>query len=197
MNHLAHLFLSPDSPKARVGSLLGDFARGLVTADLPPEVREGLYHHRAVDAFTDQHPEVAASKRLFSPQRRRFAGVALDILYDHYLLRHWQRFSNMAPDHFIDQVYRELDGNAPLMPEHMQQVTRQIVHHDWFRSYMDLENIGYALDRVAGRIRFRNSFSGIIEEIRVHDDELEQRFLLFFPELKQFARNPFDNRKDQ
>ncbi|MDL0429505.1 ACP phosphodiesterase [Marinobacter sp. TBZ242] len=187
MNHLAHLFLAPDSPQARVGSLLGDFARGVIPEDLPSEVREGLYHHRAVDAFTDRHPEVIASKRLFSAQRRRFAGVALDILYDHYLLRHWQRFSHMEPDTFIDQVYRELDANEPLMPDSMQRVTRQIIRHDWFRSYMDLENIGYALDRVANRIRFTNAFSGIIEEIEAHDDELERRFLRFFPELKHFA----------
>jgi len=188
LNHLAHLFLAPDSPQARVGSLLGDFARGIVPGDLPDRVREGLYHHRAVDAFTDRHPEVIASKRLFSPQRRRFAGIALDILYDHYLLRHWQRFSHVNPDTFIDQVYRELDHHSPLMPEPMQRVTRQIVRHDWFHSYMELENIGYALDRVAGRIRFQNAFTGIIEEIQEHDNELERRFLHFFPELRHFAK---------
>ncbi|MGM0774053.1 MAG: ACP phosphodiesterase [Pseudomonadota bacterium] len=188
MNHLAHLFLAPDSPHARVGSLLGDFARGVVASDLPAEVREGLYHHRAVDAFTDRHPEVIASKQLFSAQRRRFAGVALDILYDHYLLRNWQRFSHVEADSFIEQVYRELDANAPLMPEPMQRVTKQIIRHDWFHSYMDLQNIGYALDRVAGRIRFSNSFSGIIEEIEEHDEELERRFLHFFPELTHFAK---------
>ncbi|PXX91854.1 DUF479 domain-containing protein [Marinobacter vulgaris] len=188
MNHLAHLFLSPDSPQARVGSLLGDFARGIVPADLPARVRAGLYHHRAVDAFTDRHPDVIASKQLFSPQRRRFAGVALDILYDHYLLRNWQRFSHLDPDTFINQVYAELDANSSLMPEHMQRVTSQIVRHDWFRSYMELDNIGYALDRVAGRIRFRNAFSGIIEEIEEHDSELEHRFLIFFPQLKHFAK---------
>ncbi|NMT63610.1 acyl carrier protein phosphodiesterase [Marinobacter orientalis] len=191
MNHLAHLFLSPDSAQARVGSLLGDFARGIVPADLPARVRAGLYHHRAVDAFTDRHPEVIASKQLFSSQRRRFAGVALDILYDHYLLRNWEQFSHLDPDTFISQVYGELDAHSSLMPEHMQRVTQQIVRHDWFHSYMELENIGYALDRVAGRIRFRNAFSGIIEEIEEHNDELEHRFLRFFPELKHFAKeNP-------
>lgn len=193
MNHLAHLFLAPDSPQARVGSLLGDFARGVVPGDLPVRVREGLYHHRSVDAFTDRHPEVIASKRLFSAQRRRFSGVALDILYDHYLLRNWKLFSHVESDTFIDQVYRELDANSSLMPEPMQRVTQQIVHHDWFHSYMELENIGYALDRVAGRIRFRNSFDGIIEEIEEHDDELERRFLRFFPELQHFANEDLNS----
>ena len=74
------------------------------------------------------------------------------------------------------------------MPEHMQRVTGHMVRHDWFHSYMELENIGYALDRVAGRIRFSNTFSGIIEEIREHDQQLERRFLCFFPELQHCAK---------
>lgn len=191
MNHLAHLFLSPDSELHRVGSLLGDFARGLDPSALPPPICEGLRHHRAVDAFTDQHPDVTASKRLFSNQRRRFAGVALDILYDHYLLRHWHRFSPVPIDDFIDQVYRELQENQTMMPQTMQTVTSQIVRHDWFRSYQDLDSIGFALDRVASRIRFRHSFDGIIDEIRTYDLELEAHFLSFFPELQAHARNVF------
>lgn len=188
MNHLAHLFLAPDSELHRVGSLLGDFARGLDSQALSPSLHEGLRHHLSVDAFTDQHPDVIASKRLFSSQRRRFAGVALDILYDHYLLRHWHRFSSMDVDDFIDQVYAELRNHRKVMPEKMQTVTGQIVRYDWFRSYQSLDNIGFALDRVANRIRFRHSFNGIIEEIETHDEELEAHFLSFFPDLREHAR---------
>lgn len=191
MNHLAHLFLSPDSELHRVGSLLGDFARGLDSAALPPPVFEGLRHHRAVDAFTDQHPDVIASKRLFSAQRRRFAGVALDILYDHYLLRHWYQFSSVPVDDFIDQVYRELLENRVMMPQKMRFVTDRIARSDWFRSYQDLDNIGFALDRVANRIRFRHSFDGIIHEIKANDRELEAHFLSFFPDLRAHAQKVF------
>lgn len=187
MNHLAHVFLAPDSPEARVGSILGDFTRGIDVSLLPVSVQQGIRHHRAVDSFTDQHPEVLASKTLFSKQRRRFAGVALDILYDHYLLRHWQRFSQTDRAIFIEHIYQELQRNEHLMPEKMAQVTRRMVEHDWFGAYRDLESIGYALDRVAGRIRFANKFTGMIEEIRANDVELENRFLRFFPDLQYFA----------
>lgn len=188
MNHLAHLFLAPDTELHRVGSLLGDFARGLDSQALPISLREGLRHHRAVDAFTDQHPEVIASKRLFSSQRRRFAGVALDVLYDHYLLRNWHRYSATPLNEFIDQVYEELQRHQNAMPQSMKTVTGRIVQHDWFRSYQRLDNIGYALDRVADRIRFRHSFYGIIEEIKAQNDELEAHFLAFFPDLIEHAK---------
>ncbi len=188
MNHLAHVFLAPDSPEARVGSILGDFTRGIDVSALPGEVRHGVRHHLAVDAFTDKHPDVLASKALFSGQRRRFAGVALDILYDHYLLRHWQGFSHQDRDTFVRAVYLELQTHEYLMPPQMTAVIRNMVQNDWFGGYKDLNTVGYALDRVASRIRFKNHFEGIIDEIRTHDAELEARFLSFFPDLQNFAR---------
>ncbi len=187
LNHLAHLFLAPNSPEARVGSLLGDFTRGVDLAALPDSVRLGVRHHLAVDSFTDKHPDVLASKRLFSAQRRRFAGVALDILYDHFLLLHWSKFTGADQNTFIKNVYTELQANEDLMTPVMSRTTRHMVSHDWFGSYRDLDNIGYALDRVAARIRFQNSFAGIIDEIRPVHSELEERFLSFFPDLQEFA----------
>lgn len=188
MNHLAHTFLAPDSAEARVGSILGDFTKGIDLAGLPKPVLEGVRHHLAVDTFTDQHPQVLASKQLFSKQRRRFAGVALDILYDHFLLRHWHRYSEFEQTAFIHTVYRELSAQEPVMPPAMISVTRRMVEHDWFSAYQELDNIGFALDRVAERIRFPNQFTGIIDEIRENERELEANFLEFFPELQTFAR---------
>ncbi|MDX1755062.1 MAG: ACP phosphodiesterase [Marinobacter sp.] len=183
MNHLTHLFLAPPSIPARVGALMGDFAKGIVITELPPAVREGLEHHRAVDAFTDRHPEIIACKPLFSSQRRRFAGVALDVLFDHYLLRHWARFSDQDSHDFIQQAYRDLEKGRSLMPEAMARTTRRMIDHDWFNAYRDLDNIGMALDRIAQRLRRPNQFAGIIDEIRSNDQELEQHFLHFFDDL--------------
>ena len=73
------------------------------------------------------------------------------------------------------------------MPAPMARVTRRMVWHDWFGAYRDLQSVGYALDRVAGRIRFPNNFAGIIIEIRGNETELEQHFLSFFPNLQEFA----------
>jgi acyl carrier protein phosphodiesterase len=187
LNHLAHLFLAPDSAEARVGSLLGDFTRGVDLAALPYSVRLGVRHHLAVDSYTDKHPDVLASKRLFSGQRRKFAGVALDVLYDHFLLQHWTEFTDADQSMFITRVYSELQDNEALMTPDMSRTTRHMVSHDWFGSYRDLDNIGYALDRVAARIRFQNSFAGIIHEIRPLHSELEAHFLSFFPDLQEFA----------
>ncbi len=188
MNHLAHLFLSEEGVEPRVGNVLGDFARGVAVQRLPDAVQAGLENHRAVDAFTDKHPDVLAGKAVFSAQRRRFAGIALDVLFDHYLLRHWHRFTKCDCQAFIHEVYRDLAAGYDLMPPRMADVMERMIAHDWFTAYQDLDTIGYALDRIAGRLRFENRFAGIIDEIRTHDGELEQRFLAFFPDLLDFNR---------
>ena len=92
MNHFAHLVLSQPTVESTVGNLLGDFARGLDQSTLSPAVLAGLKNHRAVDRFTDNHPKVNALKQCFSKKRRRFAGIALDVYFDHLLMRHWHQF---------------------------------------------------------------------------------------------------------
>lgn len=179
MNHLAHLYLSEPNVESRVGNLLGDFARGIDPDALAPRVRAGLMNHRAVDRFTDAHPDVRACKTLFSRQRRRFAGVALDVLFDHFLLRHWNQFTDTPKGPFIESLYTDLRAGEYLMPDRMVRTTRHMITYDWFGAYEDLDNIGAALDRIAARIRFRNDFEGIIQEIRQHEPELEYRFLHF------------------
>ncbi|SFR44895.1 Acyl carrier protein phosphodiesterase [Marinobacter daqiaonensis] len=188
MNHFVHLYLARPTVESRVGNLLGDFARGVNTRGLPEEVREGLDNHRAVDAFTDAHPEVMACKTRFSSQRRRFAGIALDILFDHYLLRHWDRFGHKDNELYISELYQDLEAGRELMPDQMRQVVRRMIDYDWFRAYQDLGNVGKAMDRVASRIRFPHHFHGVIEEIRPLDSELEHHFLAFFPDLIEFNR---------
>ena len=93
MNHFAHLVLAQPTVESTVGNLLGDFARGVDAEALPPPVRAGLLNHRAVDRFTDSHPLISEMKLGFSRRRRRFAGIALDIYFDHLLMNHWEQFA--------------------------------------------------------------------------------------------------------
>ncbi|MEM0514790.1 ACP phosphodiesterase [Pseudoalteromonas sp. YIC-827] len=183
MNYLAHLYLAQPNADSHFGNLLGDFRRGLVHQQWPKAVQLGLENHLLVDRFTDKHSSVRAAIGLFSPQRRRFAPVALDVLFDHLLIRHWQEYSNAEFDDFRRQSYQLLDTRTELMPERMQTVVGKMCEQDWFATYAELDGVAMALDRIASRIRFENSFAGAIDDIERHFDALEAHFLAFFPEL--------------
>lgn len=186
LNYLAHLYFSDPNVQSRVGNLLGDFARGVDITQLSAPVHQGLINHRVIDRFTDTHIQVHELKTLFSPQRRRFSGIVLDVLFDHFLIHHWHRYSTESLDQFIDQAYHDLHRGYPLMPDRMKRVVGKMIEGDWIRSYEDIDQVGFALDRIAGRIRFRNNFTGSISEVQQHYVVLEAGFLQFFPDLITF-----------
>ena len=185
MNYLAHAVLAQPNQYSLTGNLLGDFCKGVNTTELHPHIIAGLYNHRAVDRFTDQHPAVRHAKQLFSGQRRRFAGIALDVLFDHFLIVHWQQFYPQPFADYKQQLYQQLAEAEHLMPVHMAATMRSVRSRDWFSSYQHLAQLGIALDRIAGRIRFANQFGGMIEEIQPHYAALEHSFLQLYPELCQ------------
>lgn len=188
MNYLAHLFFAHDHPHARIGNLLGDFCHGVDLDLLPEGIRQGLHLHRAIDNFTDRSAEVAAAKAFFAPERRRFAGIAIDMLFDHFLIRHWSSFHPQPFALYKTQLYEKLAAELPHMPVTMQPTVSAMVQQDWFAAYADLRQLDMALDRVARRIRFANQFSGAATDIQAHYPALELLFLQFFPKLQHYVR---------
>ena len=185
MNYFAHLVLSQPTVESTVGNLLGDFARGVDTANLTSPVRAGLQNHRAVDTFTDNHPLIIEMKHRFSPQRRRFAGIALDIYFDHLLINHWEKFESEESEKVIKTFYNRIKAGQSMMPgREMQSVTTRMVEYDWFGRYRDTESIAKALDRVAGRIRFSNNFGNAIEDLQANHEEIRAAFYEFYPQLR-------------
>jgi acyl carrier protein phosphodiesterase len=185
MNYLAHTALAQPNHCSLVGNLLGDFCKGVPLHTLPAEVLSGLANHRAVDKFTDTYPELVQLKQQFSLQRRRFAGIAMDVLFDHFLMLHWQRFYPHEFRQYKRQLYADLAAAEYLMPATMKATMRRVRCDDWLASYQHLPSLGLALDQIARRIRFANQFAGIIDEIMPLYTTLEQAFLRFYPELQR------------
>ncbi|QJR81209.1 DUF479 domain-containing protein [Alteromonas pelagimontana] len=183
MNYLAHLYLAQPTPDSHFGNLLGDFRRGVDTSAYSADVVAGLRNHYLVDAYTDNHPYVKEAKSCFSAQRRRFAGIALDVLFDHYLIKHWLNYSATDFDSFCDQAYQRLEQRIAIMPAQMQPVVGSMVEQGWLSNYRALNGVAFALDKISARIRFPNQFNGSIEEITPNYQALEECFTAFFPQL--------------
>ena len=188
MNYLAHLFLAKKDPYSMVGNLMGDFMKGVDLTQLPSSVVLGIQNHQMIDAFTDKHQKVCALKKCLSPERKRFSGIITDVMFDYYLIKHWQKYSKSNFNYFVDEIYRVLMSNITIMPKRMKTVVRRMVDMDWLRSYGSLEIMGYVLDKMSQRIRFENSLSGAIDEVMDNYNTYENAFLHFFPQLMDQVR---------
>ena len=188
MNFLAHLYFADATPESRVANLMGDYVKGRIAPDWQPLLRDGVILHRRIDGFTDAHPQVLRSAARLSARRRRFAGIILDICYDHYLCRHWHLFSEQPLDRFISDCYRQLNEYQGYLPASMQHPLRLMINQDWLTAYTDPEIIPKVLDRVASRLSKPQRMLGAGQEFIQNYEELEQDFLMFFPQLQQFVQ---------
>ncbi len=189
MNYLAHLYLAEGSPESLVGSILGDFVKGAIGDKYPQGVRRGIELHRKIDAYTDSHETTLASRNLFSPLRRRFAGIIVDLCYDHFLYRHWQKFTEVELGEFISRVYDILLTYGAMLPERLRAMIPVMIREDWLGSYQDLQGVEQALNRLSKRITQGDRLLGAIEEINHHYLKLEADFLIFFPDLEYYVKN--------
>lgn len=79
MNYLAHLHLGGPLPEQLLGSLYGDFVKGRLEGRFSAPLEAGIRLHRQIDAFTDSHPLVLAAIGRFPAERRRYAGIIVDV----------------------------------------------------------------------------------------------------------------------
>src|ERR1051325_1906124 len=80
MNHLAHALLAGDDDGLRLGGMLGAFEHGKPDpARFPPRVIDGIRLHRAIDVYTDAHPEGAEARRLLPSPYRRARGINVEV----------------------------------------------------------------------------------------------------------------------
>lgn len=184
MNWLAHLQLSSPTSHARVGGLLPDLLRHAELMKLPPAFVPFVDEHRLIDAFTDAHPVVIRSKQRVDSRMRRFAGILVDVFYDHLLTNHWHRFEQQPLDSLLKAFYRDIEVLADELPPEAHQVLTRMRAGGWLGSYGSIEGVREALNRVGRRMKRPIDLAIAVDELMAQSQALEADFLEFYPQLQ-------------
>ena len=187
MNHLAHALLAAPDEDLMFGGLIADFLRGALDPALPSRVREGVRLHRAIDRTTDSHPEVAAARALFEPPLRRYAGVVLDLWFDHLLARDWDRYGVGALGDFSRTVQRLIADRQAQAPPRMQGFLRYMKANDLPRAYGDRAMIERVFADLSQRIGRENPLGDALAQIAPREAAIQRHFDAFMPDLMAWA----------
>ena len=190
MNFLAHLYFADNTQDSLYGNLLGDFVKGSPDQYQNQAILDGIAQHRAIDKFTDQHPIVKRSKSLISTERRRFAGIMIDVFYDHYLAINWSQYSDHDFDQMTQSWYRKLRSDTNIqLPPRFNRTIEMMTKNDWFTMYKEPAGISKAINGISKRIRFENKMHGGGIELIDNYELLANDFNEFFPELINFVED--------
>lgn len=194
MNYLAHLHLGGDAPAQLLGSLYGDFVKGPLDGRWPAPIEAAIRLHRRIDAFTDNHPLQARARARFPLERRRVAGMLLDLFFDHCLARDWQAYAMQPLDHFTGRVYRVLAAEAEL-PGRLALMAPRMAAQDWLGSYREFAVLEQVIAGMQRRLSRPQLLDGSLSELERLYEPLSEDFRAFYPQLMAFAEAELNGMK--
>jgi acyl carrier protein phosphodiesterase len=193
MNWLAHILLSEPNVENRLGNLLGDLVKGKDLDGLNCNLRRGVSRHYAIDKFTDSHPIVKISKKRIDKEYSKFAGILIDVFYDHLLAKNWVIYSDTIFADFTAEIYESFQKYSGEIPSSARQIIGYMVDGNWLTSYQHLAGVEHALDRIDYRIKARmGDRIKLVDAMPILEREsidLERDFHSFFPELQQHIQD--------
>ena len=191
MNLLAHAWLSGRNEGYLIGNFIGDFIKGDPTAErhglLPVEI-DGIRIHRAIDAFTDAHDEVQAVRTLLYPRCHKYAGVAVDVFFDHFLATQFKEVTGDNLNEFVGYVYHLLHLRTDRLPPHAARMAHYMMEQDWLRNYQTTGGIDRALSGISRRTQFPSGLDTAVQDLVLHYDAINLHFLRFWPQLAAHIR---------
>ncbi|MGF7410153.1 ACP phosphodiesterase [Providencia alcalifaciens] len=188
MNYLAHLHLAHLAKSSLLGNMMADYVRGNPAGEYSADIVAGIRMHRAVDRTTDTHPLVKQARRLFREEYRRVAPITLDLVWDHFLSRHWTRFvPTLSLSDFVRFARQTIEPDLYHTPEKFQELNEYLWSQQWLTRYAEKEYIGKSLNGMARRRPKLAALSGSFDDFLLNYQELEHIFFQFYPLMIETA----------
>ena len=189
MNFLAHLHLAHLADSSLSGNLLADFVRCNPQTHYSHDVVEGIFMHRRIDVMTDNLPQVREAKEWFRSETRRVAPITLDVMWDHFLSRHWSEISPDFPlTDFVRYAHTQVATILPESPPRFINLNNYMWSEKWLERYRDMDFIQNVLTGMASRRPRLDALRDSWYDLNTHYDALEERFWQFYPQMMDQAR---------
>lgn len=178
MNFLAHAWLAHAGDDGFLyGNLIADGVRGSDLSAWSLSVARGIRHHRRVDAWVDQHPSVVMAKQRAPKAQRRYAGIALDIVWDHFISR---QQAGTDQHQLIERCYQLL--SAQPAPQRLATMMPVMVEQDWLRRYADFDFTCRAVAGLGQRLTGPNRLAELVPWLYDDYAALEAHFSVLWAE---------------
>jgi acyl carrier protein phosphodiesterase len=185
MNFLAHLCLANGDSGLMLGGLIGDFVRGRrALRAFPESIRQGIVLHRYIDKCTDRSPVVKRLRPQFSREFRRYAGIIIDLAFDHELAVNWWRYMPGSLERFDLETRDLLRDNDEWVPEKLTGFMRYADRYGLFSSYREVDMIMQALAGIGTRLSRPNPLHRVPEIWPELAPQFKPAFKEFFPQIQ-------------
>jgi len=186
MNFLAHLLLAGEDEGLRLGALLGDFVRGKPQGlNFSAATYRGILLHRFIDQHTDSLPDVVRLRGHFPPPFRRYAGIIIDLAFDHELAQRWAEYSSCTLLQFDNEVRELLARHQEDVPAGLCAFMHYADKRGLFAAYREESEILFSLYGLGRRLSRSNPLHRVGEIWHEIKPALSAGFSMAFPKVQQ------------
>ena len=187
MNFLAHIYLSDNNDLIKIGNFMADGIRGKQFENYHSDIQKGIILHRFIDTYTDSHPIFKKSTKRLHENYHHYAGVIVDVFYDHFLAKNWNQYSNEKLEIYVERFYQSLHDHYDLLSERVQGLMPYMIERNWLLSYQTVEGIHKILTQMDGRTKNESKMRFASNELTEYYSEFELEFTTFFEELRMHS----------
>ena len=183
MNFLAHLYLSGTNDEIKLGNFIADSVKGRNYSGYPENVQKGISLHRFIDDYTDHCHLLNKTRSDIQKLFPKYYGLILDIYFDHFLARDWEKYSGTNLRAYVRHFYLTLILNYRWLPARARRSLPFLITQNWLESYKNVKGIGLIFDRMH---RYRGlpwNSEPVIKYLNANYSEIEQTFFIFFESL--------------
>jgi acyl carrier protein phosphodiesterase len=189
MNFLAHIHLSGTNDQIKIGNFMADGIRGKQFLNFPVEIQKGILLHRAIDTFTDAHPLFRKSTKRLHSRYHHYAGVIVDLYYDHFLAKKWSEYNDEKLEDYVARFYQTLVAHSEILTAKTQHLLPYMIEQNWLVSYQSISGLEHILKQMDNRTKNQSKMRYASEELIANYDAFEEEFSLFYEELQEFSKN--------
>ena len=176
---------------------MADAVKGKHYEQYPVGIQIGIKLHRFIDSFTDSHEIYRKSKHRLHQKFGHYSGVIMDIVYDHFLAKNWQQFSDTPLEQYADDFYNLLQKEYAILTPKTQNALPYMIKTNWLVCYQSLEGLELILFQMDYRTKNRVNMPVAMEDIQAFYSEIEQEFLAFFTALQHQTKLELDTLRNE
>ena len=167
--------------------MISDFVKGKKKFDYAEGIQKGIMLHRAIDAYTDEHPATKQGKQYLKPAVGLYAGAFVDVVYDHFLALDKNQFLQQTLLQHTSNTHQTLQLYQQVLPPVFQQMLPYMIAQNWLFNYQYTWGIERSFGGVARRAKYIDSSVTVFALFEKHYHALQECYNAFFPDVKAFT----------
>jgi acyl carrier protein phosphodiesterase len=192
MNFVGHIYLSGENERIAIGNFIGDYVKGKGYERYPEDIRKGILIHRDIDATVDAHPAFLNTKALFKETYGRYAGVVVDMAFDHILTKNWDDWHSIPLKKFTRNFYGLLLKNFRALPSQVKEFLPFMIQSNRLYTYASLDGIEKALSIMANYTSLPNKQAEAAHIIQRNETEIAQHFYQLLGDLSLYINSKYE-----